>query len=60
MENPSYGVDIMGFNWRFVTMEAKNYCVSEPFSAIDKMDLLTIIAVLRKFKFILETRLLLD
>jgi hypothetical protein len=57
---PLYGVDIMGFNWRFVTMEAKNYCVSEPFSAIDKMDLLTIIAVLRKFKFILETRLLLD
>lgn len=49
---------MMGYNWRFVTMEGKDYCISEPFNAIDRTDLLTIIAVLRKFKFILETRLM--
>lgn len=55
---PMYGVDIMGANWRFVTMEGKDYCISKAFDSIDKPDLLTIIAVLRKFRYILETRLL--
>jgi hypothetical protein len=57
---PMYGVDIMGANWRFVTMEGKDYCISKAFDSVDKGDLLTIIAVLRKFKYILETRLMLD
>ncbi len=57
---PLYGVDIMGANWRFVTMEGKDYCISKAFDSVDKADLLTIIAILRKFKYILETRLLLD
>jgi hypothetical protein len=55
---PLYGVDIMGKQWSFVTMEGKNYCISKTFDAADKQDLLTIVAVLRKFKYILETRLL--
>ncbi|MEY4904696.1 MAG: hypothetical protein RLZZ292_2511 [Bacteroidota bacterium] len=55
---PLYGLDIMGYNWRFVTMEGKDYCMSEPFNAIDRADLLKIIAVLRKFKHILATKLL--
>jgi hypothetical protein len=55
---PLYGVDIMGANWRFVVMEGKDYCISKSFDSVDKQDLLTIIAVLRKFKFILETRLI--
>lgn len=55
---PMYGVDIMGANWRFVTMEGKNYCISKAFDSIESADLLTIIAVLRKFKYILEVRLL--
>jgi hypothetical protein len=55
---PLYGVDIMGANWRFVIMEGKDYCISKSFDSVDKIDLLTIIAVLRKFKFILETRLI--
>ena len=54
---PLYGVDIIGANWRFVTMEGKDYCVSGIFNSIDNRDLLTIIAILRKFKFILKTRL---
>jgi hypothetical protein len=57
---PLYGVDIMGTNWRFVTMEGKDYCVSGIFNSIDKADLLTIVAVLRNFKHILLTRLLID
>jgi len=54
---PIYGVDIMGVNWRFVVMEGKDYCISNIFNSIDSADLLTIIAVLRKFKYILETNL---
>ena len=55
---PLYGVDVMGKQWSFVTMEGKDYCISKTFDAADKQDLLTIVAVLRKFKYILETRLL--
>jgi hypothetical protein len=55
---PMYGVDIIGENWRFVTMEGREYCISKPFSAVDKVDLFAIISILRKFKFILETRLI--
>lgn len=55
---PLYGVDIMGANWRFVTMEGKDYCISKSFDSVDREDLLKIIAVLRRFKYILETRLL--
>lgn len=57
-DKPLYGVDIMGANWRFVIMEGKNYCISKSFDSVDKVDLLNIIAILRKFKFILETRLI--
>ena len=55
---PMYGVDIMGKEWSFVIMEGKNYCISRSFNSVDKKDLETIIAMLRKFKFILETRLM--
>ncbi len=57
---PLYGVDIVGKQWSFVIMEGKDYCTSEVFNSVNKTDLLTIIAVLRKFKNILETRLLMD
>jgi hypothetical protein len=54
---PMYGVDIMGTNWQFVVMDGKDYCISPIFNSIDRADLLVIISVLRKFQFILETRL---
>jgi hypothetical protein len=57
---PLYGIDIMGTNWRFVTMHGKDYCISKAFDSVDRNDLLTIVSVLRKFKYILETRLLMD
>lgn len=55
---PLYGVDIMGANWRFVTMEAKTYCVSEIYNSTNREQLLSIIAILRNFKRILEEKLL--
>ena len=55
---PMYGVDIFGANWQFVIMEGREYCISKPLSAVDKDGLLKIIALLRKFRYILETRLM--
>ena len=55
---PLYGCEIIGAQWKFVIMEDKTYCVSKTYDSTDKNDLLLIIAILRKFKEILETRLL--
>ena len=55
---PMYGVDIIGSNWQFVTMEGREYCIAKPLSVLDKNDLLKIIAILRKFRHILNTKLL--
>lgn len=55
---PLYGVDIVGKQWSFVVMKGKEYCISELYNSVDREDLLKIIAILRKFKYILETRLL--
>jgi len=55
---PLYGVEIIGERWRFVIMEAKEYCISHSFSAVQENDLLKIIAILRKFKHLLFTRLM--
>lgn len=57
---PMYGVDIMGANWRFITMEGREYCISETYDSVNKADLLAIISILRNFKHILETRLMID
>lgn len=59
VEIPMYGCEIIGRQWTFVIMEAKNYCVSAPYICTEREDLLQIIAILRKFREILETRLLL-
>ncbi len=55
---PIYGCYVIGRFWYFVVMQDKTYCVSKAFDCTDKEELLHIIAVLRKFKEILETRLL--
>ncbi len=56
--NPMYGVDIIGANWRFVTMEDRTYCISKAYDSTDKEHLICIISILRKFRWILETRLM--
>ena len=55
---PLYGVDIMGKNWQFVTMENRAYCVSKSLDVTERSELLTIISILRKFRHILVTKLL--
>jgi hypothetical protein len=57
---PLYGIEVMGKQWTFVVMEGKEYCTSKSYDSLDKDDLLKIIAILRKFKHILFTRLMLD
>ncbi len=53
-------MEVVGETWKFVIMEGKDYCVSESYSCVKKDDLLKIIAILRKFKHILMTRLIFD
>ncbi|TAE13466.1 MAG: hypothetical protein EAZ95_11175, partial [Bacteroidetes bacterium] len=55
---PLYGCEIIGKQWNFVTMEGKAYCISQSYNCTKRDELLQIIAILRKFKEILETRLL--
>ncbi|MEY4936759.1 MAG: hypothetical protein RIS64_3118, partial [Bacteroidota bacterium] len=52
------GIEIIGSNWRFVVIDGKDYCISKAYDAVDRSDLLTIIAILRKFRHLLETRLM--
>jgi hypothetical protein len=56
--NPLYGCFVRGRIWHFVTMEAKTYCVSKAYDCTEEPQLLAIIAILRRFREILETRLL--
>lgn len=56
--NPLYGCTVFGREWEFYVMEGKNYCISRAYNCTVREDLLQIIAILRKFKEILETRLL--
>lgn len=55
---PLYGVEVVGKQWTFVIMEGKEYCISPAYISTEREDLLQIIAMLRKFKEILETRLM--
>ena len=57
-DKPLYGCTVMGRTWEFLIMEKKTYCISQTYDCTKKDDLLQIIAILRKFKEILETRLL--
>jgi hypothetical protein len=55
---PLYGCEVIGADWRFVTMEKKTYCVSKTYDSTEREELLQIISILRKFREILETKLL--
>lgn len=55
---PLYGCEVVGAIWRFITMEKRTYCVSKTYDSTDREDLLKIISILRKFREILETKLL--
>jgi hypothetical protein len=55
---PLYGCEVVGDTWRFLIMEGTTYCVSRNYDSTDRENLLQIIAILRKFRHILETVLL--
>jgi hypothetical protein len=55
---PQYGCTVWGKDWEFFVLQDKTYCISRGYDCTNKNDLLQIIAILRKFKEILETRLL--
>lgn len=57
-QNPLYGCEIIGERWKFIVMEGKDYCISKTYDCTVEQELLQIIAILRKFREILETRLL--
>jgi hypothetical protein len=56
--NPLYGCTVWGREWEFYIMQQKTYCISRAYNCTNNEDLMQIIAILRKFKEILETRLL--
>ncbi len=55
---PLYGAYIIGRNWYFMVLENKNFAVSNVFNCTDKEDLYKIISILRKFKTIIKTQLI--
>ncbi len=57
-DKPIYGCEVVGSIWKFVIFKDRNYYVSDVYDSSNKADLLQIIAILRKFKDILETELL--
>ena len=55
---PMYGCEIIGKYWNFVILQHRTYCVSDAYDCTKKADLMQIIAILRKFKYILDTELI--
>ncbi len=55
---PMYGCEIIGKYWNFVILQNRTYCVSDSYDCTKKADLMQIIAILRKFKYILDTELI--
>jgi hypothetical protein len=55
---PIYGCEVVGSIWKFVVLKDRTYCVSDVYNSSNRDDLLQIVAILRKFKDILETELL--
>jgi hypothetical protein len=55
---PLYGCTITGKFWDFFLMEQRTYCISQSYDCTKRDDLLQIVAILRKFKEILEIELL--
>jgi hypothetical protein len=57
-QNALYGCTVIGKYWEFMTFYGSTYCVSQSYDCTQHDDLMQIIAILRKFKYILETRLM--
>ncbi len=57
-EFPLYGCEVIGKQWNFVVFEKRTYSISKTYDCTDSDDLLQIIAILRRFRELLEKRLL--
>jgi hypothetical protein len=55
---PIYGAYVIGKFWNFLILKDKSYFISKSYDCTEKEELMTIIAVLRKFTEILEAELL--
>jgi hypothetical protein len=55
---PIYGCYVVGRSWNFITLENRTYCISKTYDCTEADELLKIIAILRHFKVILESKLL--
>jgi hypothetical protein len=55
---PLYGVYNIGREWYFMVLENQNYAVSKSYDSTQLTDLEDIVAILRKFKVILEEKLI--
>lgn len=52
--DPLYGLYVMGQNWRFVTLQEKEYGISKQFDATDTQDLHTIFKMLKFVKIYIQ------
>jgi hypothetical protein len=59
-QKPIYGCEIIGKQWTFVILEGKDYCVSSAYDCTKRHELLQIITILRQFRYILETELIVN
>ena len=57
-DKPQYGCTVWGKDWEFFILDKRTYCISMAYDCTKKEDLMKIIAILRKFKDILETQIL--
>ena len=55
---PIYGCEVVGKQWSFTILERKQYCTSESYNVTKRDELLQVIAILKKFREILITKLL--
>lgn len=56
-EFPMYGCEVVGKHWTFVILQVKTYCLSESFDCTKEHELSKIVAVLRKFRAMLDAKL---
>jgi hypothetical protein len=49
---PVYGCYVMGYNWHFMLLQEKSYCISKPYTAVDD-DIFHIFRILKSLKQII-------
>jgi hypothetical protein len=57
---PIFACELINNSFNFVILEGKEYCISTSHHLSHKHQILAVIAILRKFKHILETELIVD